>query len=140
MGEDPLIQGLVLIIFALAIMWGLEMSDGEESPDLPALEAGNHMVLACMNAETTLSKSNCIDASVGKVLVFSGLVTDITADQTLTVYLSDAEFAEVDFTYPVSHEVRKDDHIRFRGKFTGFGSGMITSHDIEAATLLPPPY
>ena len=90
----------------------------------------------CEDKETTYEKKKCQQDAMQKLCTFVGDVRDIESETRLTVGIDSGNYANVYFKKPVAEKLHKDDSIRFTGKITHFGTGILTHHTIRDADLL----
>lgn len=81
---------------------------------------------------STYEKDQCKSGYKGKVLEFVGEVKDIRDAKTLHIMLDTGNYADVTFKNKVAGSVEVGDTIRFKGKVTFWGSGIMFSHEIKA--------
>ncbi|HEY0719766.1 MAG TPA: hypothetical protein VGE50_00780, partial [Gammaproteobacteria bacterium] len=88
-------------------------------------------------SETTYAKNKCERKYKGVILDFEGKVSDIKDERKLHVMINADNYADVVFKSAVAEIVKKGEVIKFSGKITSFGTGILISHDINSAILKP---
>ena len=103
------------------------------APPAAAEAEGNAIVRKCVDeGASTYEKNQCQAAYKGKALEFVGDIKDIKNAKTLHVMLDTGNYADVSFKKKVADQVSVGDTLRFTGKVTFWGSGILFSHEIKA--------
>lgn len=98
---------------------------------------GNQIILQCNDDDrTNLERDKCKKDAVGNSYTFAGTISDVTSDGKIDVQIDSGNYANVYLSGGGGAKFKKGDNVRFRGKLTFVGSGIMFQHDIKDATLM----
>ncbi len=98
---------------------------------------GNQIILQCNDDDrTNLERDKCKKDAVGNSYTFAGTISDVRSDGKIDVRIDSGNYANVYLSGGGGAKFKKGDNVRFRGKLTFVGSGIMFQHDIKDATLM----
>lgn len=96
---------------------------------------GNAVLAKCADEGTTYDKTKCRDANLGKTFNFKGRVFDVKDAKTLTIQISNGNYADVVFLSNVGDTAKVDQVLSFHGLLARIGTGIVVHHNISDAIL-----
>lgn len=99
---------------------------------------GNRMIDRCADG-MTYEKKMCSEESLGKKFIFDGSVYNVKSQYEAQIKLSTIKgnYADVIFRENIAGKFRQGEVLKFAGTITDIGTGIIISHTITDAVLLP---